>query len=212
MRKLAAIASLLAAAVTWLGAQTQGSGRIPPGVVALHFTGRGSVTAAGVATVYGVFPIIDGIGTGLFSGDPDIKNAHFSFRSSLLKPTIVPNRSLVSFLSLAPVEGDAFYSVYFNANPSRDVNRPASFAEGDLIATFRARSASLNLMPHTGSFFTATLQIATSNDFNFRGRTYNLRNLVDMLKISAQTEPFPNYEFGRDELTFGYGGYGVAVQ
>ena len=67
-------------------------------------------------------------------------------------------------------------------------------------------------MPHTSSTFAATLNLATSSDFTFRGRIYNLRNLVDTLHILAATEPFPNYEFGKEDLSFGYGGHGVAAQ
>ncbi len=212
MKKLIALFAAASSATVWLSAQIPTSNRVPAGVLAVHFSGRATVSTAGVLNIYGIFPTIDGIGSGLFNGDADARNAHFTFRSVPLRTTAVPVKALVSFLGLAPVEGEGFYNVYFQSNPNRDLSRIATFSEGELIASFRARSASVTLMPHTSSVFRASLQLATSSDFSFRGRTYNLRNLVDSLQVEASTEPFPSYEAGKEELTFGYGGHGVAAQ
>lgn len=69
----------------------------------------------------------------------------------------------------------------------------------------------MNLMPHVSAVFNATLILDNSSDFNFRGRTFNLRNHVNTLTIQALTEPFPSFELGRDNVTLGFAGVGVAA-
>lgn len=206
MKKLMTI--ILAAAI-WLGAQT--TLRVPTGAIAVHFGGRTSVAADTTVNILGYFPTIDGIGSNLFAGEPEARNAFFTFRSVPLKPTVTPTTRFLSFIGLAPAQGEGFYNVYFQSNPNRDFSRPDTFSEGQLVASFRARSASVNLMPHVSAVFNATLILDNSSDFNFRGRTFNLRNHVNTLTIQALTEPFPSFELGRDNVTLGFAGVGVAA-
>jgi len=208
-----ALTLLVLTAAGWIWAQGPSPGRVPTGVIATHCAGRTSVSTEGVVSIMGYFPTIEGIGVNLYAAEPDPKNAHFTFRSSALRPTLAPVRGLVNLLTFAPVEGQAFYSVYFSDAPNRDFDRPDSLAEGQLIGAFQARSASVTLIPHAASTFHATLVLDanSASDFSFRGRTYNLRNLVSTLTIQSTTEPFPNYQFGKDNLTFAFGGVAVAA-
>ncbi|ASG20365.1 hypothetical protein [Nitrospirillum viridazoti] len=106
-----------------------------PTELAWYATGRFYGTTDGELADYGYFLHLPFDGVPLFDGTPSEKTAHFTFAARPFKAAQIDNGVLT--LGLDPV-GE--FSLYLQRRPAATFDKPASFMEGERIATFRRTS------------------------------------------------------------------------
>lgn len=157
--------------------------RLQPAALAWYATGRFYRTDDGHLADYGYFlhlPGLDGAlhGGELFDGQPGETTAHFTFAATPFKAGGLDNGALS--LALDPV-GE--FCLYLQRKPAGDFDAPASFAEGERIATFRRTSLVVGTTVETGTGASAqllfgnnvfTAHLIDSRAFEFGGRRHDL--------------------------------------
>lgn len=160
---------------------------LSPAELAWYATGRFYEAEDGSLADYGYFLHLPFADAPLFQGETkDESAAHFTFAATPFHSKVVVNGALK--LGLDPV-GE--FSLYLQRRPAGDFGDPASFAQGERIATFRRASLAVgttvaaNLAvngqtvpaPLVGTnVFTAHL--VASVPFEFGGRRYDLAECV----------------------------------
>lgn len=123
----------------------------------------------------GYFLHLQGIEAPLFDGTPSESTAYFTFSSEPFGASTVPNGGL----SIGIDKRGAF-SLYLRDEPGASFDDPKTFADGQCIGTFERMSIVATAeAPGIGLFsnvFSATL--VSSEPFEFRGRRYDLRELI----------------------------------
>lgn len=150
------------------------------GELAWYVTGRFYVVKVNQAIAdYGYFLRLQGIDGSLFDGNPGESTAHFTFAAEPFTVTNIANGDLT--LSLDTI-GD--FSVYFNPEPGvATCSDPGSFSSGERIAVFQRVGVVVGTTigaagtgsPLASNVFTA--KVASSKEFEFRGRRYDLKRL-----------------------------------
>lgn len=159
----------------WLASQEKAGDKIPASSLFYHFMGRILVNPSnGATTVVGYFTDLEGIAGSLFDGAPSEATAFFTFRTNDSgSPQILPTNIDLSVNQPGP----GTYSVYFNPTPNGNWSSLDSFSDGQLVATFsRTIINSISVGPVNTQIFSSKL--ASSADFTFRGKTYNLNRIV----------------------------------
>jgi|GEM_PF-1017448 len=148
----------------------RGGGREPSGRVDMHFIVRLMVNPNnGKSEVIGFLTYKEGINTPFFDGPPSEKTAHFTLRIPDLSAVQISNTGNVNIQLRPP---GSLLKIYLNDRPNQDWDNPDSFSQGRLVATYYEDVAQLiNMGPVAES--TATFHLTFSEDFNFRGKTYN---------------------------------------
>ncbi len=136
--------------------------------------GRVYVNPTTGAAVYAGYVVhINGITSSLFNGSPSQATAFFTFSTDVLTLTPLPSNGDVtlSFVSAGT------FSVYYNTSPAGDWSNPASFAGGQLIATFHRDQS---LFPEIGpiGFHSLSETLVSSQSFTFDGQTYNFNRIA----------------------------------
>ncbi len=145
-----------------------------PAELAWYATGRFYQAQDDLQADYGYFLHLPFPDAPLFNGAPSETTAHFTFAAKPFKADAVVNGGLS--LGLDPV-GE--FSLYLQRRPAGTFDDPASFADGERIATFRRTSlvvgttvADAKTAPLIGTnVFSARL--VTSIAFEFGGRRYD---------------------------------------
>jgi len=152
--------------------KTQGT---PAGRMVWQHVGRVYLNSNGQFVYAGYIVHIDGIDTPLFIGPPSESTAYFTFSTGPLaaQMTFLP---LNGDVNLALVSAGTF-NVYYNAVPSGDWSKPASFSSGKMIATFE-RKESLFAEIGPVSFHNLSETLASSHSFTFNGQTYNFDRIA----------------------------------
>lgn len=99
--------------------------------------------------------------------------------------------------------------VYFNSDPNGDLCNPASFSNGQLIATFTRRES---LFPEFGpiAFHSLSQSLLSSQSFTFNGKTYDFKYIAPNGITFAQflsTTPLT----GVTEYPVAFGGFGTTM-
>ncbi len=159
---------------------------LAPAELAWYATGRFYEAEDGSLADYGYFLHLPFANALLFDGAPGETAAHFTFAAQPFRAKSAANGALK--LGLDPV-GE--FSIYLQRRPAGDFGDPASFAQGERIATFRRASLAVgttvaaNLSANGASVavplvgtnvFTAYL--TASAPFEFGGRRYDLAECV----------------------------------
>jgi hypothetical protein len=106
-----------------------------PAELAWYVTGRFYQATDGALADYGYFLHLPFPGLRLFDGKRGEQTAHFTFAAKPFKAHKIDNGALS--LDIDPV-GE--FSLYLQRRPAGRFDDPASFAEGECIATFRRTS------------------------------------------------------------------------
>ncbi len=121
----------------------------------------------------GYFAYLGGVEGPLFNGPPGEASAHFTFRAEPFTPQHLSNGDLT--VSLDPT---GRFTLYFNPAPCGDFSAPESFSRGQPIATLQRLTTVVGTAvgPLSSNLFSAVLR--ASEDFTFRGRTWNLARVL----------------------------------
>ena len=159
------------------GQKTAGS--IPAGQTVLTFVNRLLINPPQVV-VYGYFVDIAGVPGPLFSGTPSNEaTAHFTWSLNAAGAVQLQNGAAKDpgSIGVAVLPSNESFNIYYNANPNQSWSNPASFAAGQLIASFKSTPGT-----QTGagpvSFVTQSYTRVSSQDFTFKGETYNLERVI----------------------------------
>lgn len=165
-----------AATIPWVHMTT-----LLPGELAWYVTGRFYAASDGSMADYGYFLHLACLPTPLFAAAEGEASAHFTFAATPFTPRPLINGALS--LALDPV-GDFF--VHYQEQPSGDFNNPSTFACGQRIGHFRRTCVVMGTTVDSGAapvqklfannVFTAKL--LHSEPFEFRGRRYDLREML----------------------------------
>lgn len=170
-----------------------------PAELAWYATGRFYRAKDGALADYGYFLHLPFLDAPLFDGERAETTAHFTFAAKPFKAHEVDNGALS--VGLDPV-GE--FSLYLQRRPAGTFDDPASFAQGECIATFRrtslvvgttvAASVDAKTAPLIGAnVFSARL--VASSPFEFGGARYDLaRHLgqgVTQFGVSSATPIAP---------------------
>lgn len=171
--------------------------KLATGFLAGQAVGRTLLDGDGTIDTFGFFTSLEGLGNQLFSGAPSEKTAHFTYRAS--KARMVPIANLGIFqIGLTPASGDdVLYRVFFNANPNQDFNRPDSFSDGQVIATYKVRSASLTLIPGIVIQYSGSYEVSSSTEISFRETRFDLGKVSDAITVTITAPGVPALDLNR---------------
>ena len=192
-------------------AQSQATGSIPTGTVAVHCIGRFIVDSSGNGQLVGYFPFIANLATDFFSGTPGESTAYFTFRSTPFQLQLLPNGNLLHILTV-PAAGAKTnrVTVYYNENPNQDFSNPDSFSAGKVIAQFDTEKF-MGTVADTGAVEGGTLVLTSSSPFAIQGQTYDLANLLTAVTITFSTGATLPSLFTGGPTALPFGGYGLAT-
>lgn len=149
-----------------------------PAELAWYAAGRFYRASDGSQADYGYFLYLPFPGVQMFDGSPGERAAHFTFAAKPFMAQEVDNGALS--LGLDPV-GE--FSLYLQRRPAGSFDDPASFAQGECIATFRRISlvvgttidvsVGATLAPAIGANVFSALLVASS-PFEFGGARHDL--------------------------------------
>jgi len=141
-----------------------------PAELAWYATGRFYEAHDKTLADYGYFLHLPFLGVALFDGAPAETTAHFTFAAEPFKARYIENGDLT--LGLDPVGS---FSLYLQRRPAGNFDDPASFAQGECIATFRRASLVVGTTDGTAvgtNVFSARL--VASSAFEFGGGRHDL--------------------------------------
>jgi hypothetical protein len=150
------------------------------GQIAFQFVGKNVMTSvtgpgAGEAFTVGFYTYIAGIPQPLFSdpGAVGAETAYFTFRSEPYAFSTISNDNT----AVRMTEPGFLVHIYFNEVPNQSFDNADTFSDGQLIATFIVRS-SLATRVENGATEQGDLELVSSNQFEFYGKPYQIRNIV----------------------------------
>ena len=175
MKKFLAIATglaLLAVLPSGIRAQ-EDAGKVPAARVVWQLVGKTLLNpATGAGQVLGYFTFLEGAAGPMFSGAPGETTAHFTLRSKPFQTQFFPHGDI-----LIGLLGEETFALYADATPDQDFNNPASFSDGEELASFNRLPAQINFV---GPVFTDTFSVEflASEAVAWQGRRLNLRQLT----------------------------------
>ncbi len=134
-----------------------------PAELAWYATGRFYRTSDGVLADYGYFLHLPFLDAPLFDGKRAETTAHFTFAAKPFKAQGADNGALS--LGIDPV-GE--FSLYLQHRPAGTFDDPASFAQGECIATFRRTSLVVGTTVAASVGTTAVAALIGTNVFSAR--------------------------------------------
>ena len=166
-------------------------GTPPSGQNAMEFIGTGREGASGIMPV-GYFTHIDGLPDDLLFSDPSTRT-EATARFTFVGVPATGSRTMLG--TLVSSSGTATFTFFFNATPGANFNDPSSFAKGQPIAAYAARTHSVLhvLVPISAAGPGKALVIAAgdviqnrADPFALQGRPFVLGKVGQRLKVSAQ--------------------------
>jgi len=157
-----------------------------PAELAWYAAGRFYRTNDGTLADYGYFLHLPFVDAPLFEGERAETTAHFTFAAKPFKSDAVGNGTLS--LGLDPI-GE--FSLYLQRRPAGTFDDPASFAQGECIATFRRTSlvmgttvsvsVNVSVIAATASLIGTNVfsaRLVHSSRFEFGGRQHDLADHI----------------------------------
>lgn len=154
----------------------------PPAGPAARVSGRIVIGADGTAELLGYYTHIEGVKGPLSADKGSEKTACFAFRTERSAVKITQESSAFRVI---PKSIDSLLNVYYHPLPSRDFAKPDTFAEVQLIATFKSRTGEAVFTPGGEFTYTGTIELETSSDFVHEGKKYNFRDFGSSFTLKA---------------------------
>ena len=153
-------------------------------------SGRILIGADGTAELLGYYTQIDGVKGPIAADKGSEKTACFAFRTERTAVRITKESSAFRVVPLAP---DSLLNVYYHPLPSRDFNKPDTFTEVQLIATFRSRTGEAVFTPGGEFTYTGQIELESSSGFVHEGKRYDFRDFGTSFTLRASgASPSPD--------------------
>jgi hypothetical protein len=162
-----------------------------------QYVGRNIVTSAcglaGQAFTLGYYTYIAGIPQPLFSDSGTVSeaDAYFTFRSEPYTFSTFANGDTL----VRTVTPGFLLHLYYNETPDQDFDEPATFSDGQLIATFKVLTSQATRVGDAASQ-QGSLELVSSRPFRFQGKIYMIRNIVQKGVTQVSSGPAVPYEEG----------------
>lgn len=162
-------------------ADDKGANRVPAGAVAFHFLGRFSVFPPPAGPqLLGYIAFLENVEGPFFDGTPGVETAHFTLTFTGGPPPVPLSPGSNMNVNLLPP--GATFDVYFDDTPDQDWSDPASFSDGELVATFLESAllaSSVNEPDGSGVAYNLfSSKLIYSKRFDFHGRKVSFRKLM----------------------------------
>lgn len=211
MKKLLAIGVVVMSLALLRGAGAGASeedNKVPAGRVVWQLAGKTLLNpATGAGQVLAYFTFLDGVSNPMFSGPTGAATAHFTLRSQPFQTQFVPHGDI-----LIGLLGPETFTLYVDPTPDQDFNNPASFSDGEELASFNRLPAQISFV---GPVFTDTFSVEflSSQRVSWQDRTIDLRHVTPngvTLAITGSTafQPTTVPEF---PVSVSFGASAVAV-
>lgn len=183
------------------------------GAIAAQVAGRVVVSSDGLLQILVYFLYVDGLGGDLFNGTPSERNAHFTLRTDLLRPSVVIPNGDATHIGFQPAPGsEGLYRIFYNPLPnSRDFSRPETFSQGVQIATFRSRRSQCTVIGGAQSIATGTADLVSHTDFTFRDAAIDFSKLYKSITFQFHARPLPISDIGISSFSLPFGGHLLKV-
>jgi hypothetical protein len=149
---------------------------------AAKVTGRVLLGSDLTAELIGYYTQIEGLPGQLFAGEPSEKTAYFAFRTDRAPVQAVKEGDSIK---LVPRASDSLLNIYFHPLPNRDFSKPDTFAEAQLVATYRTTGGEATLSAEGRFSYSGKLALESSADFVIDGARYNFRDFGAGFVLSA---------------------------
>lgn len=174
-------AALFAVAPPGGVADDNGAGRVPAGAVAFHFLGRFTVFPPPAGPqLLGYIAFLENVEGPFFDGTPGVETAHFTVTFSGGPPPVPLSPGSNLTVNLFP-PGPTF-DVYFDDTPDQDWSDPASFSDGELVATFLESAflgSAIDEPDGSGVAYNVfSSELVYSKRFDFHGRKVSFKKLM----------------------------------
>lgn len=150
MRKTLITVILGAGLALW----SQQPARPPDGAIFSQAIGRVSFNADGSAELYGYFTLIEGVNQPLFEGAQSERNAHFTYRTDPSGLDYIHNGTIMHLFGRPRQGAAATVRVYYDPDPDQDLDKPETFGNGQVLATYEIRGTRATVIP--ASIWTAS--------------------------------------------------------
>ena len=211
MRKLLAVCFVVAPLVVLWGGEIRAAdddSKVPAGRVVWQLAGKTLLNpATGQGQVLAFFTFLEGAAEPMFAGMPGASTAHFTLRSQPFQTQFIPHGDM-----LLGLLGSETFTLYLDPTPDQDFDNPASFSDGQALASFNRLPAQINFV---GPVFTDTFSVEflSSGSVSWQDRAINLRQLTPngvTLAITGSTafQPTTVPEF---PVSVSFGASAVAV-
>lgn len=146
---------------------------IEPGKVAWYVTGRFYTDIQTSSFDVGYFPKIQGVHGDFFNNEsPSESSAWFTFHSEKFSGTEIVNGDVS--MGIYP---RGKWHMYLADTPGGNFSDPSSFRRGTKIATFEREGVTDGMVIGANSLSVLTFKLITSQEFNFQGKSYDLKDL-----------------------------------
>lgn len=166
--------------------------------LAAQTIGRMAFFPDGTVEVYGYYSFLQGFGAEggsiLFNGAVNTRNARLTFRTERSTFDFIPNGSLTHAAARPLSSLGTQLSIYYDASPEQEFNKPETFSDGERIATYRIRDTRATIAFGAGANASLTLVLESSRDFTIGDTSYNLRSLGDQMAVNIVVSPTTNME------------------
>ncbi len=208
-RKSLVILAALSLLVLWGQSDSVNFTKVPTGAVVAQITGRlvGGGGLDGEYELIAYFTFLEGAGSALFAGDATESNAILAMRSERFRFQTFPNGPLIHFGRLAvPVTQPAYVRLYHMASPRRDLSRPFTFSEGNLVGTLRTRGIQGSLTPSMMFRAEGSIAAESATDFNIGDQKVNLKALGESFVVSLSGIAPSEAEFNGSAISVPFSG------
>lgn len=161
------------ACLPWYVVEANPQTKVQAARVAWQLVGRSLIDpATGTAEVLGYFTFLEGIPEPMFSGAPGESTAFFTLRSEPFTLQTFPNGDV-----LIGLLGTEVFSLYLDPTPDQDFSNPASFSDGQRLATFNRLPAQLTFV---GPVFVDkfSTELLSAETFSWQDGEFNIRKLT----------------------------------
>ena len=185
-----------------------GTGAVPAGQVAWQLVGKSLLNLeTGMGQVLGYFTYLNGVPGPMFAGPPGESTAFFTLRSEPFSLETFPNGNI-----LIGLLGPEMFRVYLDTTPDQAFEDPASFSDGQTLATLDRLPAQLNFV---GPVFVDTFsaRLVSARNFFWQDRQLNIRRLTPggvTVHVAGSTEFLPS-GVADFPVSVSFGASGVAI-
>ncbi|MBM3735141.1 MAG: hypothetical protein FJW39_05080 [Acidobacteria bacterium] len=160
-------------------------------------SGRVAIGMDQTVEMIGYYTHIAGFQAPLFASGTAEKTAYFSFRTERA-PVQTTNDGTGFKLKQS---GEELLHVYYHPLPDRDFAKPDTFAEVQMIASYKTRGGEASVTPGGQFSYSGDISLHASSDFVVEGKKYNLRDLGLEFTLKASGTSPSIEELGRQAST-----------
>lgn len=183
----------------------------PSGALVNQSIGRVGFGPDGSAQLYGYFTFLEGFDLPLFNGVTSERTAHFTYRSQPSGLDYITNGSLMHLFGVPRQSSPTTVGIYFDANPNQDFEKPETFSDGQLVATYETRGTRATIIPASTWSASTMMLRQTAAEVSVGNRTLAVPGRLIITLSGLSLPSFDQFLIARSAggLTIPYGSSGT---